>query len=90
MLASMKRIVYPNRFIGTVDRDLHSLPSSRQTPLFSTTLSKLPTEFSKARLQEPSLIQLGVGSKVSQDLESAFLGLRVTKTRALHYISSKI
>lgn len=55
---------------------LHALPPSRQTLLFSATLPKSLVEFAKAGLQDPTLIRLDADSKISPDLESAFLALK--------------
>jgi len=56
---------------------LHALPPSRQTLLFSATLPKSLVEFARAGLREPSLIRLDAESKISSDLESAFLAVKI-------------
>ncbi|KAG0131020.1 P-loop containing nucleoside triphosphate hydrolase protein [Tuber indicum] len=63
-------------FSAQLTEILHSLPSNRQTLLFSATLPKSLVEFAKAGLQEPSLIRLDADSKVSQDLENAFFTVK--------------
>lgn len=55
---------------------LYALPTSRQTLLFSATLPKSLVEFAKAGLREPHLVRLDAESKMSPDLECAFLSLK--------------
>lgn len=55
---------------------LYALPASRQTLLFSATLPKSLVEFAKAGLREPHLVRLDAESKMSPDLECAFLTLK--------------
>jgi len=63
-------------FATQLSEILHGLPSSRQTLLFSATLPKSLVEFARAGLQEPKLVRLDAESKVSPDLESAFLTVK--------------
>lgn len=63
-------------FSAQLTEILHSLPSSRQTLLFSATLPKSLVEFARAGLQEPSLVRLDAESKISPDLESAFFSVK--------------
>ncbi|KAH0545578.1 ATP-dependent RNA helicase dbp10 [Glutinoglossum americanum] len=63
-------------FAAQLAEILHALPSSRQTLLFSATLPKSLVEFARAGLQEPSLVRLDAESKISPDLESAFLTVK--------------
>ncbi|SPN98576.1 probable ATP-dependent RNA helicase DBP10 [Cephalotrichum gorgonifer] len=62
-------------FATQLSEILHSLPSSRQTLLFSATLPASLVEFANAGLQDPSLIRLDAESKVSPDLHSAFFSI---------------
>ncbi|KAI9728129.1 MAG: ATP-dependent RNA helicase dbp10 [Chrysothrix sp. TS-e1954] len=55
---------------------LAALPSSRQTLLFSATLPKSVAEFAKAGLKDPELVRLDAESKISPDLQSAFLTVK--------------
>ncbi|PUU82207.1 P-loop containing nucleoside triphosphate hydrolase protein [Tuber borchii] len=79
-------------FSAQLTEILHSLPSNRQTLLFSATLPKSLFEFAKAGLQEPSLIRLDVDSKISQDLESAFFTLKSSEKEGalLHLLQDVI
>ncbi|EOR03745.1 ATP-dependent RNA helicase DBP10 [Wallemia ichthyophaga EXF-994] len=52
------------------------LPTNRQTLLFSATLPKTLVEFAKAGLVDPKLVRLDAESKVSEDLEMAFLSVK--------------
>ena len=63
-------------FAAQLTEILHALPSSRQTLLFSATLPKSLVEFARAGLQEPILVRLDTESKVSPDLQSAFLTVK--------------
>ncbi|KAI7867098.1 P-loop containing nucleoside triphosphate hydrolase protein [Spinellus fusiger] len=66
---------------------LSRLPPSRQTLLFSATLPKMLVDFAKAGLQEPTLVRLDVDTKISRDLEMAFLGVKeAEKEAALLYL----
>jgi len=63
-------------FAAQLSEILHGFPSARQTLLFSATLPKSLVEFARAGLQEPKLVRLDAESKVSPDLESAFLTVK--------------
>ncbi|KAL3283588.1 hypothetical protein HHI36_006726 [Cryptolaemus montrouzieri] len=52
------------------------LPDSRQTVLFSATLPKVLVEFAKVGLSDPVLIRLDVESKLPNELELFFIGVR--------------
>lgn len=82
-LASVKYVVFDEAdrlfemgFASQLSETLHKLPVSRQTLLFSATLPKSLVEFAKAGLREPSLVRLDAESKMSPDLESAFLAVK--------------
>jgi len=82
-LSSIKYLVFDEAdrlfeqgFAVQLTEILHKLPASRQTLLFSATLPKTLVEFAKAGLQEPSLVRLDAESKISPDLESAFLTMK--------------
>ncbi|PLW22567.1 hypothetical protein PCASD_14030, partial [Puccinia coronata f. sp. avenae] len=60
-------------FATQLEETLHRLPANRQTLLFSATLPKSLVEFAKAGLQNPKLIRLDSESKISSDLQMAFL-----------------
>jgi ATP-dependent RNA helicase DDX54/DBP10 len=51
---------------------LSSLPTARQTLLFSATLPKSLVEFAKAGLREPKLVRLDSEMKISSDLRMSF------------------
>lgn len=55
---------------------IHSLPTSRQTLLFSATLPKSLVEFAKAGLEDPKLVRLDAESKISSDLKMAFFSVK--------------
>ncbi|KAJ9627725.1 ATP-dependent RNA helicase dbp10 [Taxawa tesnikishii (nom. ined.)] len=59
-------------FAAQLAEILHTLPTNRQTLLFSATLPKSLVEFARAGLQDPKLVRLDAESKISPDLESAF------------------
>lgn len=71
---------------------LHALPQSRQTLLFSATLPKSLVEFARAGLQEPVLVRLDAESKISPDLQSAFLSVKSAEKEGvlLHLLSEVI
>ena len=78
-------------FAAQLAEILHALPQSRQTLLFSATLPKSLVEFARAGLQEPNLVRLDGESKVSPDLQSAFLTMKsAEKDGALLHILSDI
>ncbi|CCG82030.1 ATP-dependent RNA helicase dbp10 [Taphrina deformans PYCC 5710] len=78
-------------FAAQLTEILHTLPTTRQTLLFSATLPVSLVEFAKAGLTDPVLVRLDVDSKISSDLESAFFSVQTTeKEGALLYILSDI
>ena len=97
-LSSMRYVVFDEAdrlfemgFAAQLAEILHALPPTRQTLLFSATLPKSLVEFARAGLQEPNLVRLDSESKVSPDLESAFLTMKsAEKEGALLHILSDI
>lgn len=79
-------------FAAQLTEILHSLPSSRQTLLFSATLPKSLVEFARAGLQEPSLVRLDADSKISPDLQSAFFSVKSSEKEGalLHLLQDVI
>lgn len=74
-------------FAVQLNEILHALPPSRQSLLFSATLPASLVEFAKAGLQDPVLIRLDAESKMSPDLENAFLNVKSSdKEGALMHI----
>ncbi|KAK8208060.1 ATP-dependent RNA helicase dbp10 [Zalaria obscura] len=78
-LSSVKYVVFDEAdrlfemgFAAQLAEIMVSLPTNRQTLLFSATLPKSLVEFARAGLQEPKLVRLDAESKISPDLESAF------------------
>lgn len=63
-------------FAAQLTEILHSLPSSRQTLLFSATLPASLVEFARAGLQDPKLVRLDAETKISPDLQSAFFSVK--------------
>ncbi|KAK5162654.1 ATP-dependent RNA helicase dbp10 [Oleoguttula sp. CCFEE 6159] len=63
-------------FAAQLTEILHSLPTLRQTLLFSATLPKSLVEFARAGLQDPKLVRLDGESKISPDLQSAFFTVK--------------
>ncbi|KAK4054105.1 ATP-dependent RNA helicase dbp10 [Microbotryomycetes sp. JL201] len=62
---------------------LHRLPATRQTLLFSATLPSSLVGFAKAGLQNPKLVRLDVDSKISKDLQMAYLSVKASEKEAL-------
>jgi len=62
---------------------LYRLPESRQTVLFSATLPKMLVDFSKAGLNDPTLIRLDLETKVPETLKMAFFNCRTDLKDAL-------
>ena len=93
-LSSVKYVVFDEAdrlfemgFAAQLTEIMHSLPSNRQTLLFSATLPKSLVEFARAGLQEPKLVRLDAESKISPGLESAFFTVkRSEKEGALLHI----
>ncbi|KAK5134059.1 ATP-dependent RNA helicase dbp10 [Meristemomyces frigidus] len=78
-------------FAAQLTEIMYSLPSSRQTLLFSATLPKSLVEFARAGLQDPKLVRLDAESKISPGLESAFFSVkRAEKEGALLHILQDI
>ncbi|TPX07330.1 uncharacterized protein E0L32_010752 [Thyridium curvatum] len=78
-------------FAAQLTEILHALPLSRQTLLFSATLPTSLVEFARAGLQDPSLVRLDAESKISPDLESAFLSVKgAEKEGALLHILHEV
>lgn len=61
---------------------LSKLAPSRQTLLFSATLPKSLVEFAKAGLQNPKLVRLDAESKISTDLQMAFVSVKPKEKEA--------
>lgn len=61
---------------------LAKLPPTRQSLLFSATLPKTLVEFANAGLQNPKLVRLDADSKISPDLQMAFLNVKPTDKEA--------
>ncbi|KAL8293492.1 hypothetical protein RQP46_000193 [Phenoliferia psychrophenolica] len=62
---------------------LHRMPPTRQTLLFSATLPSSLVGFAKAGLQNPKLIRLDVDSKISKELQMAYLSVKSSEKEAL-------
>lgn len=69
-------------FATQLQEILHRLPANRQTLLFSATLPKSLVEFAQAGLQNPKLIRLDADTKISSDLQMAFLSVKPTEKEA--------
>ena len=69
-------------FSMALDEILQKLSPTRQTLLFSATLPKSLVEFAKAGLQNPKLVRLDAESKISSDLEMAFLSVKPKEKEA--------
>ncbi|KAI5920187.1 P-loop containing nucleoside triphosphate hydrolase protein [Camillea tinctor] len=63
-------------FAPQMNEILASLPTYRQTLLFSATLPASLVEFARAGLQEPTLVRLDAESKISPELQSAFFSVK--------------
>ena len=63
-------------FASQLDAVLASVPSTRQTCLFSATMPSLLADFSRAKLHEPQLIRLDLETRLSEALEIAFVKVR--------------
>lgn len=63
------------------------MPDTRQTVLFSATLPKLLIEFARAGLKDPTMIRLDTDTKLSENLQTAFLSVRaIEKIPALLFL----
>ncbi|KAF2842246.1 ATP-dependent RNA helicase dbp10 [Patellaria atrata CBS 101060] len=98
-LSSVKYIVFDEAdrlfemgFAVQLTELLYSLPTSRQTLLFSATLPKSLVEFARAGLQEPKLVRLDSESKISPELQSAFFTIKSSEKEGalLHIIQDII
>ncbi|KAI8454973.1 P-loop containing nucleoside triphosphate hydrolase protein [Phakopsora pachyrhizi] len=69
-------------FSTQLEETLTRLPTNRQTMLFSATLPKTLVDFAKAGLQNPKLIRLDSESKISSDLQMAFLSVKPNEKEA--------
>ena len=70
---------------------IQTIPEDRQTLLFSATLPKMLAQFARAGLRDPTLIRLDMESKVSEQLNLAFLTVRSgNKTAALLYLLREV
>ncbi|CAK4034896.1 ATP-dependent RNA helicase dbp10 [Lecanosticta acicola] len=93
-LSSVKYVVFDEAdrlfemgFAAQLTEIMHSLPSNRQTLLFSATLPKSLVEFARAGLQDPKLVRLDAESKIAPGLQSAFFTVkRADKEGALLHI----
>lgn len=78
-------------FAEQLNEILASLPSNRQTLLFSATLPKSLVDFAKAGLTDPTLVRLDAEQKVSEDLEMAFFSVKDgERDAALLYVLQEI
>ncbi|SMY27701.1 unnamed protein product [Zymoseptoria tritici ST99CH_1A5] len=82
-LSSVKYVVFDEAdrlfemgFAAQLLEIMHSLPSNRQTLLFSATLPKSLVEFARAGLQDPKLVRLDAESKIAPGLQSAFFTVK--------------
>lgn len=82
-LASVEYIVFDEAdrlfelgFGEQMNELLASLPSNRQTLLFSATLPKTLVEFAKAGLHDPVLVRLDAETKLAENLEMAFFSIK--------------
>ncbi|KXS97293.1 hypothetical protein AC578_4580 [Pseudocercospora eumusae] len=93
-LSSVKYVVFDEAdrlfemgFAAQLHEIMYSLPSNRQTLLFSATLPKSLVEFARAGLQDPKLVRLDAESKIAPGLQSAFFTVkRAEKEAALLHI----
>ena len=70
---------------------LGRLPDTRQTVLFSATLSKMLVDFAKAGLSDSTLVRLDVESKIPESLKLAFLQSRAdSKNAVLHLLKNVV
>ncbi|KAG5355950.1 ATP-dependent RNA helicase DBP10 [Yarrowia sp. B02] len=82
-LASVEYIVFDEAdrlfelgFGEQMNELLASLPSNRQTLLFSATLPKTLVEFAKAGLHDPILVRLDAETKLPEHLEMTFFSVK--------------
>ena len=69
-------------FSTSLNEILSKLSPNRQTLLFSATLPKSLVEFAKAGLQSPKLVRLDAESKISNDLQMAFVSVKPKEKEA--------
>lgn len=70
---------------------MSSMPSTRQTLLFSATMPRILAEFARAGLKDPELIRLDADSKVSPDLHMLFFSVRESdKLAALVFLLREV
>lgn len=88
-LKSVEYIVYDEAdrlfemgFAEQLNELLASLPPQRQSLLFSATLPRSLVDFAKAGLQNPVLVRLDSESKISDELEMAFLAIKKNEREA--------
>lgn len=97
-LSSVKYVVFDEAdrlfemgFAAQLTEIMHSLPTSRQTLLFSATLPKSLVEFARAGLQDPKLVRLDAESKIAPGLQSAFFTVKqAEKEASLLYILEEV
>jgi len=97
-LSSVKYVVFDEAdrlfemgFAAQLTEIMHSLPTTRQTLLFSATLPKSLVEFARAGLQDPKLVRLDAESKIAPGLQSAFFTVKKgEKEASLLYILQEV
>ncbi|KAM0717364.1 hypothetical protein Q7P37_007216 [Cladosporium fusiforme] len=97
-LSSVKYVVFDEAdrlfemgFAAQLTEIMHSLPTNRQTLLFSATLPKSLVEFARAGLQDPKLVRLDAESKIAPGLQSAFFTVKLAEKEAsLLYILEEV
>ncbi|KAL1583415.1 hypothetical protein WHR41_07569 [Cladosporium halotolerans] len=97
-LSSVKYVVFDEAdrlfemgFAAQLTEIMHSLPTTRQTLLFSATLPKSLVEFARAGLQDPKLVRLDAESKIAPGLQSAFFTVKLAEKEAsLLYILEEV
>ncbi|KAF7196702.1 ATP-dependent RNA helicase dbp10 [Pseudocercospora fuligena] len=96
-LSSVKYVVFDEAdrlfemgFAAQLHEIMYSLPSNRQTLLFSATLPKSLVEFARAGLQDPKLVRLDAESKIAPGLQSAFFTVKRAEKEAYGYATSYV
>lgn len=78
-------------FSEQLNEILGSLAENRQTLLFSATLPRSLVDFAKAGLQDPVLVRLDAETKISDELEMAYFGIKNGEREgALAYILQSV
>ena len=78
-------------FAEQLNELISSLPTSRQTLLFSATLPRTLVDFAKAGLSNPTLIRLDAETKISDQLQMAFFTTKNNEREAnLLYILQEV